>query len=186
MWNCQRMSMFMSRRMILGLGSQIFPDLLLAWLTVFGMLSTYDLLQKRCMNVFLSPNWCVMCRCSLDLNHLLVHCLFTRSVWNKVLDELGLQWVTPPSTSDLLMINLGGRINKNGGGLWGVIVPVVFWSIWLERNNRIFEQSTESLTEVWDRIKYRGVTGHKRFKNLSVIDQLDTGVIPCNLHVYFV
>lgn len=34
----------------------------------------------------------------------------------------------------------------------GLIVSVVFWSIWLERNNRILDESMKSLEEVCDKI----------------------------------
>lgn len=35
--------------------------------------------------------------------------------------------MAPPSASDLMVINMGGLINKNGGVLLGVIVPEVLF-----------------------------------------------------------
>ncbi|KAK6122032.1 hypothetical protein DH2020_044225 [Rehmannia glutinosa] len=65
-------------------------------------------------------------------------------LWSKVLIELGLVWVTPQSGSDLFMTDLGGFWGSKGRTLWRVIVPIVCWSVWLERNYRIFSDIEES------------------------------------------
>ncbi|KAK6136806.1 hypothetical protein DH2020_029454 [Rehmannia glutinosa] len=87
--------------------------------------------------------------------HIFLHCSFVRQLWSKVLIELGLVWVTPQSGSDLFMTDLGGFLGSKGRTLWRVIVPVVCWSVWLERNNRILNDIEESTLECWDRIKFR-------------------------------
>lgn len=75
--------------------------------------------------------------------------------------------------SDLLVDNLYSIISKRGKVLWEIVVPVVLWSLWIERNNNIFEKSNESLDDIWDRIKYRDaywLFGHTSFKDTSVSD----------------
>lgn len=44
------------------------------------------------------------------------------------------------------------RRNKKGKFLWRLVAAVVMWSIWLERNNKVFNDSLEPIEEVWDRI----------------------------------
>lgn len=44
---------------------------------------------------------------------------------------------------------------------------------WIERNNRIFEKSHKSITDVWDRIKCRvalWLSGHNSFTSPHVSD----------------
>lgn len=50
----------------------------------------------------------------------------------------------PHSVLDLLMIDMGDLNNRKGKLLWGFIVPGEYWSIWLEKNKRIFEESIQS------------------------------------------
>ena len=46
----------------------------------------------------------------------------------------------------------GGR---KANAVWGCLVLAVFWVIWLERNQRIFEDKIGAdQEELWDRIKF--------------------------------
>ena len=147
---------------------------LFSWLMVLGKLLTCDILQKHFPNALLSPNWCVLCRGDTeDLNHLLLHCPFSSTLWNRVLNELGLSWVKPQAVVNLFSLNLGSHISKRGKVLWRVIVQALCWSLWLERNKRVFEDCHESLEDVWDRVKFRvawWVSIHKDFKTFPMSD----------------
>ncbi|KAL8551820.1 hypothetical protein ACS0TY_000756 [Phlomoides rotata] len=55
----------------------------------------------------------------------------------RVIGELGISWGHPQTVMDLLQANLGGCFSKKCKVLWRIIVSVVCWSIWLERNNRL-------------------------------------------------
>ncbi|KAL8550873.1 hypothetical protein ACS0TY_000083 [Phlomoides rotata] len=117
------------------------------WLAVLGKVPTCDSLQKRLSNIFLSPNW--------------------------VFGDIGCYWVPPLGISDLLQIDVGRPLSKRCKILWRIIVPAVMWSIWLERNMRIFNDCQESMEEVWGRIKYRAslwASSHKLFKSYSLSD----------------
>lgn len=72
-----------------------------SWLVVLGKLNTCDLVQKRNHHRVLSPSWCVLCRGSDEsIDHLLLHCpLAARSVWQKLLLEIGLSRVFPAHCS---------------------------------------------------------------------------------------
>ena len=140
-----------------------------SWLLVIGKLPTCDIVQRRHTYICISPNWCVLCKsCSEDQDHLFLHCPFSTTLWNRVLNELGLSWTKPWSLVDLFSLNLGSYISKRGKVFWRVIVQAFCWSLWLERNRRILENREETLEEEWARIKFRvawWVSNHKEFKS---------------------
>ncbi|KAK6142991.1 hypothetical protein DH2020_023339 [Rehmannia glutinosa] len=84
--------------------------------------------------------------------HIFLHCSYVRNLWSKTLTEFGFLWVTPRSASDLFMMDLGRYLGSKGAILWRAVIPIVCWSVWLERNNRIFNDSEESVLECWDMI----------------------------------
>ena len=86
---------------------------------------------------------------------------------------MGAQWIMPHAAADLFRCNIGGFINTRGHVFWSVIVQAMCWTLWLERNRRIFEDIEESLEDVWDRFKFRAawwVSKHKEFKAFFVSD----------------
>lgn len=46
-----------------------------------------------------------------------------------------------------------GRSNS-AERLWNPAALAVTWALWLERNDRIFDDLVGDVSEVWDRIKY--------------------------------
>lgn len=72
----------------------------------------------------------------------------------------------------LIQANVGVTINKKGI-LWRIADFVVTWSIWLEINNRNFNDSFELVEEIWDRIQYTVALwslSYNLFKGLSLTD----------------
>lgn len=67
-------------------------------------LNTNDRVQRKNPQFAVSPNWCVMCRKDVEsIDHLLFHCMVARSLWLKVLGEVGLTWVFPARCRDLML-----------------------------------------------------------------------------------
>lgn len=55
------------------------------------------------------------------------------------------------------------------------MLHTIIWSIWLERNKRTFENSEESVGEIWIRIKFRNalwISCHKNFREYHFSDIL--------------
>lgn len=54
----------------------------------------------------------------------------------------------PKAVVELFHANMWGSLNNKCKTLWRMVVPGVLWSVWLERNKRLFENTRESCEEV--------------------------------------
>ena len=70
------------------------------WTAAHGRTLTLDnLMLKSCT----LANWCCMCCCDREsVNHLLLRCPVTHSLWTFMLQAFGILWVMPGSVTDLL------------------------------------------------------------------------------------
>lgn len=60
-----------------------------------------------------------------------------------LLIEVGLSWAFPMHISDLFEQWLGFGKGSKGKRFWGLWICSIWWSLWLERNNKIFENCAE-------------------------------------------
>ena len=126
------------------------------WLLALGKVTTFDVLQKRRPFRSLSPNWCVLCKKNLEsIDHVFLHCSFSLHIWSRLLLELGQVWVVPKKCEDIFELEYFMHSNKRGQLIWNVAVLVIVWSLWLERNCRIFEGSVVDVDDFWNKVLYR-------------------------------
>lgn len=122
----------------------------------------------------LSPNWCGLCRIDEeDQDHLLLHCSYTKELWSRVLKELSVEWVFPRKAHDMFLVEPGLHSGRKSRCLWFFIVHCLFWTIWLERKNRIFNDLVESSDEIWEKLKFRVASWMKKlpeFNHLVITD----------------
>ena len=104
------------------------------------------------------PSRCVLCKEQLATsNHMFIHCSFSRTVWGTLTQDLGFNWCVP---SNLLYFFYQWHGLFNGFFLQEIssrILPHFCWSIWKDRNNRIFR----------DRDELAIVVGRKIFSNIK-------------------
>lgn len=109
------------------------------WLTIRDRLPIIDNLKKKGM--FL-PNVCLLCYKEEETtSHILLHCPHSKEVWHAVLNEVGLAWVFPRSIGEFF----GGwnlrKVSLKTRNALSLVLSAVWWSIWLERNQRVFENN---------------------------------------------
>ena len=94
-------------------------------------------------------DWCCMCkRVGENMNHLLLHCIIARELWNMVLSLFGVFWVMPKDVVELLASWLGNFRKHRNGIIWNMVPHCLIWSIWRERNFRIFEGIERSIQDL--------------------------------------
>ena len=78
------------------------------------------------------------------MNHLLFHCKFAYALWSEVFLIFGIQWVMPKIVASLLFgwWNWPGKHSSN---IWNMVLAGLMWLIWLEHNNRTFEDIVRSI-----------------------------------------
>lgn len=112
------------------------------WLVVQGACPTQDNLQRRGLNLC---SRCSLCERQIeDLNHLLIHCSFTKQICNCILSIVGVNWSMPRTTKELLQCWSRKGLGKVEMKTWNSLPAAVWWTIWKERNARIFESKCES------------------------------------------
>lgn len=63
-------------------------------------------------------------------------------------------WTMPQIIADCFLSSNGPLFGKMGEVLWRMIVQAVCWTIWLERNRRIFEDKEETVVETWAKLNF--------------------------------
>jgi hypothetical protein len=99
------------------------------------------------------------------IDHLFMCCVFSSEVWYKVLRHCGLEHLSPAAPDRLVEWWLASRkrVLKPRHRAFDSMVFAVAWSIWLERNDRVFNRvssdpsatagSTWNLLSLWVRAR---------------------------------
>ena len=101
-----------------------------------GKLLTLDRLQKRELQL---PNCCFLCGCEEEnVNHILIHCIVVRVLWDIVLRLVDVKWVFPETVKEVLISWRGPFVGKKRKKVWKSISLCIFWTVWKERNRLAF------------------------------------------------
>jgi hypothetical protein len=68
-------------------------------------------------------------------------------LWYFVFQNFGIHWVIPATVIDLLF-GWHNWFGKQYSGFWNLVPLCLMWSLWQERNHRIFEDLEKSLTHL--------------------------------------
>ena len=110
------------------------------WLLILKKLNTQDLLQKRQPYLSISPSWCVVCKKDCEsINHLFLHCPMVYRVWIAVIQKFKVSWVLPQDVNQLIEEAFMVGRDKRTKLLWSLVICATLWTVWRERNQRIFE-----------------------------------------------
>jgi len=122
---------------------------LFLWLVARGRALTWDNLQKR---GFTGPSQCVLCCLhSEDLPHLLDNCTIASELWDQgamLFRQTDRQRGNPQET--LRNWRQAPFTNQILNRLWTLFPGFVMWTVWKERNARIFRDRQNSPDTLWD------------------------------------
>jgi hypothetical protein len=83
--------------------------------------------------------WCYMCKNHWETgDHLLLHCEVATALRCSVFSMFGIQWVLPAKVLDMLA-GWHNWFGRHSSTVWNLAPLCVVWSLWKERNRRIFE-----------------------------------------------
>ena len=81
---------------------------------------------------------------ALSTAHLLHHCELATALWGFVFQTFGIHWVIPAKVIDL-SFGWHNWFGKHSSEVWNLVPLCLMWSLWQERNRRIFEDLEKSL-----------------------------------------
>ena len=94
-------------------------------------------------------NRCVLCKENEEsADHILIHCGKTRELWTLLLYSFGVMWVFPELVRNLLLEWKIKGLEKKRSVVWKMAPICLFWSIWGERNRRVFQEEEKSDTSL--------------------------------------
>ena len=106
------------------------------WTAARGKILTCDNLMRR---GHVLAGWCCMCKNHWETgDHLLLHCEVATALWCLVFSMFGIQWVLPAKVLDMLA-GWHNWFGRRSSTVWNLAPLCVMWSLWKERNRRIFE-----------------------------------------------
>ena len=106
------------------------------WEAMWGKVLTLDRLQKRGWQL---SNCCFLCGYEEEtVNHILLHCIVGRVLWEIVLALFGIQWVFLETIKEVLFIWRGPFVGKKRKKIWKSIPLCIFWTVWKEMNRLAF------------------------------------------------
>ena len=122
------------------------------WLVLHGRCWTSDRLQRHGL-----PNHgnCVLCdQQSETLDHLLLHCVFSREVWFRLFRRHGWQALVPTGQDVTIDWWLASRkrVHKSSRATFDSLFALIIWRLWNERNERVFRTASKFPHQLVDKI----------------------------------
>ncbi|XP_020263457.1 uncharacterized protein LOC109839444 [Asparagus officinalis] len=123
----------------------------ICWLAIQDRLLTIDRLIKRGL---MNSNNCCLCTGSENRNHLFFECCYSREVWLKIMDLLSFKWQS--CDWNQIVIWYCDRLKGNGfkQRIKRMALTTAVYSIWRERNFRIFRQKARPADQLFRDIKF--------------------------------
>ena len=98
-----------------------------AWEATWGEVLTLDRLQIRGLQL---PNCCFLCGCEEEnVNHIFIHCIVVRALWDIVLGLVDVKWVFPETVKEILTSWRGPFVGKKMKKVWKSIPLCIFWTV---------------------------------------------------------
>ncbi|GMP32902.1 hypothetical protein CsSME_00006451 [Camellia sinensis var. sinensis] len=81
-----------------------------------------------------------------SVDQFLIHCPMASRLWVLVFSTFGVLWVQQKGVTQVLWIWGGNRVGKRQQKVWALAPLRLIWLLWLERNRRIFQEVTWSMS----------------------------------------
>lgn len=126
------------------------------WIALLGKINSRHKLASLGI-ISVNEDICPLCyKCSETSEHLLLHCAAAQQLWNWWLELWGVKWVFPSSLIDTF--SQWKAVKKKGSffkKVWASSFFVIIWTLWKERNIRVFQESTATAKNLQDLVLLR-------------------------------
>ncbi|XP_026383466.1 uncharacterized protein LOC113278962 [Papaver somniferum] len=112
-------------------------------------LPTRDFLRRRHMEV--SSDF-LFCNSNETSSRLFLHCPFARELWEEFVNKLRWFFCMP---SDIIPSLQAGHLtlhDKDNTAVWNLVPMAIIWSIWKERNSRVFTDKRNNAKVVVNKV----------------------------------
>ena len=114
-------------------------------MVVLEKILTIDNIRK--MNLIVINRYCLCKADGETIDHLFLQCEIARSLWYAIFNWFGLSWVMPSKVVGFFACWWSGGRSQSSV-VWKMVPLCIVWCLWLERNERCFEDSERSLEEL--------------------------------------
>ena len=147
---------------------------LLAWEVSWNRISTINQLKRRGWNV---SNRCYLCKEKEETSdHLILFCQKATMLWSLIFSILGVQWVLHSLIKRNLFGWRGAFVGKRREQAWRAAPLCLMWTLWKERNERVFNDTRRSNQALKHSFLYTLVNQARVFiedHTLSMIDSIE-------------
>ena len=99
------------------------------WIAAHGQILILDNFMLRGRPL---ANRCYLCCCNAEsVDHLLLFCPITHSLWMYMLRLFGIDWVMPGLVEELLF-SWFHWLGKHSSDIWDLVSGCLMWTIWSE------------------------------------------------------
>ncbi|XP_058208091.1 uncharacterized protein LOC131321096 [Rhododendron vialii] len=112
-----------------------------SWMACQSKIATRSILSSRNIIVGVDETalFCPFCLLELETPvHVLLSCLFSTVIWSRIADWWNIVWVAPTNLADLSFWWFSSHFKNLEKHLWECCFYATLWSIWIARNDAIF------------------------------------------------
>lgn len=97
---------------------------------------------------------CIFCKSHLEeTEHVLVSCSFSYNMWVHIYNWFGFDVVLPSDFKSHFLQHTGFLCSRVSGFCWQLVWFAIVWSIWLHRNDIIFNNCGLEFDKLYDAIR---------------------------------
>ncbi|CAN0913540.1 hypothetical protein LINGRAHAP2_LOCUS27995 [Linum grandiflorum] len=120
------------------------------WLVYNKRIDSMDNLQRRGLQI---ANRCVLCDRHIEIvDHMFLRCDFSTKVWAMICSKLLIHNPFQKGSNDFIRDWKGMNCVASFSSVMKALMHAAFWSIWLERNDLIFNERENSLRQIFCKI----------------------------------
>ena len=140
------------------------------WMLIVDRLPTKAFLRKRGLPLTMEQSLCPWCNLKEEnVDHVLFNCSWTYKFWCLFLQWWKFSWVQPLSLNRFLLTCFDSGFTGIMFSAWIASCAAAVWSLWLARNESVFEQKQWIIKDIVFLVKLRSLFWIKALRKADLI-----------------